>query len=320
MASISTDELNILNDDSVPEVQVEPETSETPTKVEEKVEEISFDSFIREENHSFSAEDYDFVLLEEITKLTEADELVERYGFHPGTALDNDVSAGCETKTNTSRSASNIDYSPRSGSSTSPAAKRPNVESAHSDANVVQENMARAFQEDEDKKSAQKLEDEDMRSEYERSYYCTAPPGKIDRYHLYLDLCSDKPGRFDIFLSYRRMQKGFAGRLKGSLESRGFKVFMDINAAAKDFIGADPFQSKLMNVVAQCKVMLVLITPGPSCSDIDDPRYKLTSLETMLENRKNGKQDWVYDEIVAALEQGKTCIPVISGDEGKTWR
>ena len=146
--------------------------------------------------------------------------------------------------------------------------------------------------------------------------YEIASAKEMDSHHHGLSMLSNK---FDIFISYRRSQKGYAGRLCQTLENKGFRVFMDIKADAKRALNGN-FQTELMKVLKQCKVMLVLITPGPSCDRVDDPRYKMSSIETMLENKKNDRQDWVYDEIATALEQNVNCIPLISGGEGTKWR
>ena len=235
-----------------------------------------------------------------------------------------ETKTNCETKTNVTNIGGIVSSpAPFGETKSNDAILQRHLRSIGCDSWAANE-LAKDFQKDEDMKSALKLagdgETKTMNYSPTNFDYVAASPKQVDLYHRYQDLSSGKSGRFDIFLSYRRSQKGLAGRLKGSLESLGFKVFMDIEPSAKEFIGSQPFQKKLMKAVSQCKVMLVLITPGPSCSDINDPRYKLSSLETMLENKRNGKKDWVYEEIVAALKQGIKCIPVLSGDEGKNWR
>lgn len=98
-----------------------------------------------------------------------------------------------------------------------------------------------------------------------------------------------------VFVSYRRTERGFAGRLADSLENRLGSRF-----AFRDVVGISPgdrFDEVLEHRVRGAKVVLVLI--GPSW---------LGELEERLANEAKDYHHW---EIATALDEGKRVVPVI---------
>jgi hypothetical protein len=105
-----------------------------------------------------------------------------------------------------------------------------------------------------------------------------------------------------IFISYRRQNGSFAGRISDRLEHQfGRKsLFVDIDAIP---LGVDV--TRLNEEVAMCDVLLALI--GPNWTDLRDEHGN-----RFLEN----KNDYVRLEIGSALKRDIPVIPVIA-DRGE---
>lgn len=94
---------------------------------------------------------------------------------------------------------------------------------------------------------------------------------------------------FDIFLSYRRSDgDDKAGRIKATLESEGYAVFLD-----HDNIKDGNWKERLFNVIKDSSVFMMLITPD------------------YISERLYTPQDNVRWEIESAIAQKKKLVPVI---------
>lgn len=93
---------------------------------------------------------------------------------------------------------------------------------------------------------------------------------------------------YDVFISYRRKGPGagVAGEMQSKLESRGYKVFLDV-----DSIGSGAFPDQIDHAIQQCNDFLLILSPGmlDRCSD---------------------EEDWVRHEIVLAEKYGKNIVGV----------
>lgn len=91
---------------------------------------------------------------------------------------------------------------------------------------------------------------------------------------------------YDIFISYRRKGAGagVAGELQTKLESRGYKVFLDV-----DNIGSGEFPQQIDNAIKGCDDFLMILSVG------------------MLD-RCAEEDDWVRHEIVLAEKYGKNIL------------
>ncbi|MBO6025982.1 MAG: toll/interleukin-1 receptor domain-containing protein [Bacteroidales bacterium] len=93
---------------------------------------------------------------------------------------------------------------------------------------------------------------------------------------------------YDVFISYRRKGSGagVAGEMQSKLQSRGYKVFLDV-----DNIGSGAFPEQIDQAIQQCNDFLLILSPG------------------MLDRCKD-EEDWVRHEIVLAKKYGKNIIGV----------
>ncbi len=93
---------------------------------------------------------------------------------------------------------------------------------------------------------------------------------------------------YDVFISYRRKGSGagVAGEMQSKLQSRGYKVFLDV-----DNIGSGAFPDQIDSAIQQCNDFLLILSPGmlDRCSD---------------------EEDWVRHEIVLAEKYGKNIVGV----------
>jgi len=93
---------------------------------------------------------------------------------------------------------------------------------------------------------------------------------------------------YDVFISYRRKGSGagVAGELQSKLQSRGYKVFLDV-----DNIGSGAFPDQIDRAIQQCNDFLLILSPGmlDRCAD---------------------EEDWVRHEIVLAEKYGKNIVGV----------
>ena len=74
---------------------------------------------------------------------------------------------------------------------------------------------------------------------------------------------------YDVFISYRRKGSGagVAGELQSKLQSRGYKVFLDV-----DNIGSGAFPDQIDRAIQQCNDFLLILSPGmlDRCADEED--------------------------------------------------
>ncbi|MBO7083790.1 MAG: toll/interleukin-1 receptor domain-containing protein [Bacteroidales bacterium] len=93
---------------------------------------------------------------------------------------------------------------------------------------------------------------------------------------------------YDVFISYRRKGSGagVAGEMQSKLESRGYKVFLDV-----DNIGSGAFPDQIDNAIQQCNDFLLILSPGMLDRCVDE-------------------EDWVRHEIVLAERYGKNIVGV----------
>ncbi len=102
-----------------------------------------------------------------------------------------------------------------------------------------------------------------------------------------------------IFISYRRADtRGEAGRLADTLEQYFGKdrIFRDIESIA----GGQDFGDAIQNTLANADAIIVLIGPD-----------WLTSKDEKGGLRLNDPEDWIAEEIAAALELKKLVVPVL---------
>ena len=93
---------------------------------------------------------------------------------------------------------------------------------------------------------------------------------------------------YDVFISYRRKGSGagVAGEMQSKLESRGYKVFLDV-----DNIGSGDFPDQIDHAIQQCNDFLLILSPG--------------MLDRCVE-----EEDWVRHEIVLAEKYNKNIVGV----------
>ena len=97
------------------------------------------------------------------------------------------------------------------------------------------------------------------------------------------------PVKYQIFVSYRRdggeaLAQLMADRLRG----KGFVVFHDVES-----LRSGAFNEDLLNKIAECEDVLVILPPNGLDRCISDP------------------DDWVLREISHALKLGKNVIPIM---------
>jgi len=104
---------------------------------------------------------------------------------------------------------------------------------------------------------------------------------------------SQKPKKFEIFISYRR-KGGYntAKLLYDRLRIDGYSVFFDIDALEKG-----DFDSELEQRVYDCKDFLLVLNPGV--------------FDRFFDPECDPKDDWLRQEIVLALEKNKNIVPLI---------
>ena len=93
---------------------------------------------------------------------------------------------------------------------------------------------------------------------------------------------------YDIFISYRRKGSGagVAGELQSKLESRGYKVFLDV-----DNIGSGAFPEQIDRAIQGCNDFLLILSPGMLDRCVDE-------------------EDWVRHEIELAEKYDKNIVGV----------
>jgi len=103
---------------------------------------------------------------------------------------------------------------------------------------------------------------------------------------------SQKPKKFEIFISYRR-KGGYdtAKLLYDRLRLDGYSVFFDMDALEKG-----DFDSELEQRVYDCKDFLLVLNPGV--------------FDRFFDPDCNPKDDWVRQEIICALEKNKNIVPL----------
>jgi hypothetical protein len=100
-----------------------------------------------------------------------------------------------------------------------------------------------------------------------------------------------------VFVSYRREDTGHAAaRIADGLKARFSQVFMDVNVIGP---GAD-FTEAIAGALDQCEVFVAVI--GPHWSTAEDRFGR---------RRLNDPEDWVFKEVVAALERRVPIFPVL---------
>ena len=102
----------------------------------------------------------------------------------------------------------------------------------------------------------------------------------------------------DLFISYRRGDGGWAGRLYGDLE-QAFDVFFDTSRNNIDW--GDLFPQRIEDALAECRVCLVVVGPEWVSGD---------NLQRMA-----NPDDWVRREIEIALQAYPRIrtVPVLTG-------
>ena len=94
--------------------------------------------------------------------------------------------------------------------------------------------------------------------------------------------------KYDIFISYRREGGAeTAKHLRDVLVGKGYRVFFDT-----DSLGAVNFNKELLKVIKECTDFIIILSEGAL-------------------DRCTNDEDWVRQELVCALQNGKNIIPVI---------
>lgn len=102
--------------------------------------------------------------------------------------------------------------------------------------------------------------------------------------------------RYELFVSYRRLGGvDFARSLSIELKRRGYKTFFDY-----DSLRSGKFNEQIFEAIDQCKYFLLLLSDG--------------SLE-----RCSDANDWVRIEVLYALKQGKTIVPIAPSCCGRSF-
>ncbi len=100
-----------------------------------------------------------------------------------------------------------------------------------------------------------------------------------------------------IFISYRRGDSAYAGRLYADLSARfgERQVFMDVD----DIVPGRPFPREVMDALLACRVMIVVI----------GEKWRVPETVTRLRD----PNDWVHQEIKTALTREAPVIPLLVG-------
>jgi hypothetical protein len=108
-----------------------------------------------------------------------------------------------------------------------------------------------------------------------------------------------------IFLSYRRDDSGgYAGRLYDRLSQHFGRahLFMDVDTIPPGLDFVETIQDAIQDAVGSCDVLLAVIG-----------RQWLTSTDHQGQRRLDNPEDFVYLEILTALERRIPVIPVLVG-------
>jgi hypothetical protein len=104
-----------------------------------------------------------------------------------------------------------------------------------------------------------------------------------------------------IFISYRRHDvpgevRGIRARLQRKFGEAN--VFMDVD----NLLAGQRFDRELSKALSRCNVLVAVI----------GPRW----MELLSEHARSGEQDYVHDEVAAALKRDIVVIPVLVGQKG----
>jgi hypothetical protein len=120
---------------------------------------------------------------------------------------------------------------------------------------------------------------------------------------------------YDVFISYRRMQKAKAKLLADGFKTSGYNVFWDLDS---ECIPLGNFQNHLEEALENVKVVIVLISKAPSAPSGDE-RFSKSSMEVIKMKRDVGDIDYCALEIENALRKRKVVVPVYEVEDGEQW-
>lgn len=93
--------------------------------------------------------------------------------------------------------------------------------------------------------------------------------------------------QYDIFISYRRTAYETANLIATRLKASGYRVFFDLES-----MRSGPFNSQLYDVIDNCKDFILVLSPNAL-------------------DRCTNEGDWVKNEIIYAMKQGKNIVPIL---------
>ena len=100
--------------------------------------------------------------------------------------------------------------------------------------------------------------------------------------------------KYDVFVSYRRSTGSqLASLLKVHLQVRGLSVFLDVAE-----LGSGKFDDALLTTISNCFNVILVLSPNSLDRCLGDIRV----------------QDWVHKELLCALDNGVSVVPVIDGE------
>lgn len=94
--------------------------------------------------------------------------------------------------------------------------------------------------------------------------------------------------KYQVFVSYRRDGGEYTARIiRDKLSQLGYRVFFDVES-----LRSGDFNTELYKVIEECQDFLLVLSPGAL-------------------DRCEKEDDWVRQEVVHALQQGKNIVPVM---------
>lgn len=100
--------------------------------------------------------------------------------------------------------------------------------------------------------------------------------------------------KYDVFISYRRSTGSqLASLLKVHLQVRGLSVFLDVST-----LGSGKFDDAILTTIGNCFNVIIVLSPNSLNRCLGDIRV----------------QDWVHKELLCALDNGVSVVPVMDGE------